>query len=152
MATDLIIGGGTGAVGGNLGAKADAAENADLRRRVTELADSQKRPPKEIGDPRTVAMLKARDGFHPGRSGQDLPEKDPLAEVLAKVPKQGAYHGYCAELDALRTAIHAGDEVVGGKIMTAKVRGYKSDAHGSPHEPCDTCASVLDQLGISYLP
>ena len=156
MGQDLLLGGVTGGVGGKLGAAGrEADEAADLRRRVTDLADNSPRPPRREGEPRTVAVMRTPGGeFHPGGSGSGNPVHDRVQAALDNVPlhSRSGPHGFCAEIDALSRAMHAGEEVAGGRIATAKVRGYNSQAHGTPHEPCSSCASVLEQLGVNYVP
>lgn len=122
------------------------------RSAVTDLADSYPSPP-GVGDPRTVAVLDTPSGgSYPGRSGFPGQPHAAVREALDAVPPgaRSPFHGQCAEIHCLMQAFEAGDDVAGGTLSTARVRGPNSPAHGTPIPPCPSCQPVLDKLGVRY--
>ena len=123
--------------------------------------------------PRTVAHLRVRreneylgySGWRkkPGQLGfRGLRGAHPLLERLN--PNLGRHPLECAEVHALNQALWEMGENVslstartalqGSTIRTGQVysvRSGQSALHGQPHTPCDTCRTLLDVFGISYL-
>jgi hypothetical protein len=125
---------------------AAAAQRAPL----TELANSFPRPPGS-GDPLTVAILETPSGgSYPGRSGFPGQPHPDIQASLDSIPSEGRarFHGRCAEIHCLTQALDAGDDVTGGTIEAARVRGPNSELHGTTIAPCDSCQAVLDKFGV----
>lgn len=126
------------------------------RGEVEDLADSYRNATKKQR-PSTVAVLKTKSGDStPGRSGFEKGKVHPKVQAaLDEVPvdQRKPFHGRCAEIDAVNTAMLDGKDVRGSTIRTAKVRSPRSGKaaeHGTPHTPCPTCTSVLGKLGVNY--
>lgn len=106
--------------------------------------------------PSVAAALQTRDGkIFDSLSG---PTHDPVElhprvqDALDQIPEteRSDYHGSCAEPKAISKALHAGADLAGSSISTAKIRGPNSEQHGAPYDPCKSCARMLDSLGIQY--
>jgi YwqJ-like deaminase len=122
----------------------------DLAQQASSLADRQVRPPGE-GDPRTVAVLRTLSGgTYEGVSGSGVAPADSVQEALDSVPEdiRPGFHGECAEIQCISQAVQAEDPVEGGDMAAARVRGPNSPAHGTPIEPCASCAWVMGRFGI----
>jgi hypothetical protein len=123
------------------------------RNEAQEYANMQRRPPGP-DDPKTVAVMIDPDG-NPvyGESGGTGPgQHDPaVQEALDNVPPENRepWHGECAEITALDRFRPSRNPVEGSTISAARVRGPNSAQHGSAIPPCRSCASVLEQLGIT---
>ncbi len=131
----------------------EAVDDAARRQKLRAYADGF-RPPSETG-PKTVAAMQSTSGrVYLGRSGfrsklhPDI--RNALDEVLPSA-RQG-FHGRCAEIDCVNQALRSGDDPTGSVISTARVRGMSSAQHGTPIDPCPSCAHVLDVLGGTYQP
>jgi RHS repeat-associated protein len=149
MATDVLLGAGTGGLGGPIG---NRLRLSGTKSAASDLADTFPRPP-GVGDPRTVAVLKTPSGgSYPGRSGFPGEPHPAVQEALDGVPEnvRPPFHGECAEIDSLSQALDAGDHVAGGVVSTARVRGPNSPAHGTAIPPCPSCQHVLDKMGVTY--
>jgi hypothetical protein len=150
---DALVGAGTGAafhalggLRGSLRGRGGAGPNTA----VADLADSYPRPP-GVGDARTVAVLDTPSGrSYPGRNGFPGQPHPSVQEALDAVPSgvRPPFHGQCAEIHCITQALDAGDDVAGGTIATARVRGPNSPAHGTSIPPCPSCQLVLDKFGV----
>lgn len=63
-------------------------------------------------------------------------------------PARFAFHGCCAEINALSNAANAGADL-GGSVM-ATVRAVGSGA-GRIMEACPSCKAVADMLGVKTI-
>ena len=122
--------------------------------KAVDVANSSPRPPK-VNDPKTVSVLDTTSGnSYPGGSGiegnHDL--TPPLQAALDSVPEneRSLYHGKCAEINSINNALKNNEDIAGGVIGTAKVRGPNSGGHGMPHAPCSSCSAVLIKLKVTY--
>lgn len=155
VALDTVIGTATGGMAHRLAGPttpSSVEQTADVAQSARNLADTYPRPPRE-GDPRTVAVLETPShGLYPGRSGFSEPNHPEVQHALDNVPNgsRSPFHGRCAEIDCLNQSYTAGDIPSGGALGTARVRGPNSAAHGTPIEPCASCADVLQQLGVAW--
>jgi hypothetical protein len=115
--------------------------------------------------PNTVARLENEDGsFTIGRSGFEVEPHPVVQAALDDVPMhwQSAYHGKCAEIDAMSQNVRAAEAAgrdpasanQGAFIQTAQVRGQDGDQsrHGVAQAPCSSCQHVMNQLGVAYHP
>jgi hypothetical protein len=115
------------------------------------LADSMPRLP-GVGDPRTVAVLDTPSGGrYPGVSGSGSAPIHAYSRrwTACLQSTQSPFRGGCAEIQCLSAALNAGDNLAGGTIVTARVRGLNSAAHGTPIPACSTCRHVLDEFGVN---
>lgn len=92
-------------------------------------------------------------GEYPGRRGFQGETTEPVQAALDTVPVElrPPFHGMCAEIDCFNQAIRAQDDVTDALIVTARVRGVNSPAHGTPIEPCASCSVVLPILRARYV-
>ena len=123
-----------------------------------QLADTVPRPPRRP-NPLTVAVMRTPDGALYGggsnfreRSGSSRTVPLRVQQALDNVPEEVRedFHGHCAEIDAISQAVEEGKRVSGSHIATARVRGFNSAQHGTPHAPCPSCQHVIDELGVTY--
>lgn len=101
--------------------------------------------------PNTVAVIKHKDGTVTVGRNQGGYQNSTVQNALDNAPAN-CFAGQCAEVNALSRALNKGRSLDGATISVSNVRGAGSASgiHGTPKTPCNTCSSVLDQLGVKY--
>ncbi len=122
-----------------------AKAQADIAREIT---PGSARPP-------TVATFVKEGTIVEGQTRTGTPHTPEVQNMLDNVPQaeRSKFHGGCAEMNCLDNTYRSGVDPRGGEIGTAKVRVEGSAAEsecGTSHEPCSTCANVMDQAGVKY--
>ncbi len=97
--------------------------------------------------PGVVALFRKGAESFSGRSGFRGNPIRSLQSFLRNLPPnlRSAFHGRCAEIDAISQAIENGINPSGGTLETAAV------STGEPIPPCASCQQVLNYLGIRYV-
>ncbi len=106
--------------------------------------------------PGAAAALEAEGQVFPGRSvRRSTPrELEPtVQEAYNRIPpeQQSPFHGQCAEAGCLSDAIRAGVDPRGGTMSSVSV-GKAPPRHGAALPPCPSCAFVLDEFGVTWVP
>ena len=103
----------------------------------------------------TVATLKVGPWSFTGytrhdRLNQPLPPA--LAKALGTVPEEcrSIYHGRCAELMAIASALRSTARLEGATVRVLKVRRPGNPKNGQALAPCSTCQYVLGAFGIRW--
>jgi RHS repeat-associated protein len=107
--------------------------------------------------PATVTVIETPAGkdFRGGaRGARGLPENlnPEMGKALARVP-DGSWEkcgGLCAEIEALNEMLNRGINPRGSVLTTARVRNPGNPQHGTPHDPCPTCTSVMEYFQVTY--
>jgi hypothetical protein len=103
--------------------------------------------------PNTIAVIRHSDGKITIGRNQGGVNNSIVKEALSNAPAN-CFAGQCAEINALSRALNKGRSLDGATIEVLNVRGplSTSGVHGTPKVPCIACSSVLEQLGINYIP
>jgi hypothetical protein len=128
-------------------------EASPTEKSVGELAKAQADIAQELASkprPGTVATPRVGDRVIEGQTKTGTPHHPLVQEMLDNVKNRSDFHGKCAEINCLDNAYSSEVSPAGGEIGTAKVRAPGNAEHGQSHEPCSTCADVLQQADVTY--
>ena|ERR1700758_4319058 len=102
----------------------------------------------------TVATLKVGPWSFTGKTRHDRLDLLPpmLLRALGDVPEEcrSIYHGRCAELMAIASALRSTARLEGATVRVLKVRRPGNPKDGQALRPCSTCQFVLEAFGIKY--